>query len=79
MTDKFCSNCKFCSGNLSIARCDHPNNGKDLVTGTTRSYFATINRSASNLCGPEGKWYEDKPALEYKPSLFMRIIKRMLG
>lgn len=77
---KFCTNCKFSEGKNTLV-CNHPNNGVDMVSGKSKTYFCSTNRNAEMLCGVYGKWYEETPALklDYKPSLFMRIIKGILG
>ena len=77
---KFCTNCKFSEGKNTLV-CNHPNNGVDLVSGKIVKCFARVNRESSLCCGAYGVWYEEKPdlKLDYKPSLFMRIIKGILG
>lgn len=81
MNDKFCVNCKFSNNYGGVYYCEHPNNGVDTVTGKIKSRHASVVRHSELRCGVHGKWYEYKHGseLDYKPSLFMRIIKGILG
>jgi len=78
---KFCANCKFSSKSGGVYYCEHPNNGINIVSGEIKEQFASVVRHSEVRCGVFGKWYEQKPnlKLDYKPSLFMRIIKGILG
>lgn len=57
-TQKFCVNCKhFRDGQLS-RWCDSPNQEVDVVTGKHMPLLANISREYSQLCGADGRWFE---------------------
>lgn len=71
---KICKDCKFCNFSeerdkyYEYALCDHENakiHSTNLITGsaspvTQRSCCKMRNSSCDNICGKEGKWYEQK-------------------
>jgi hypothetical protein len=56
---KFCKDCKFIKRTTRVASvCSHPNNGLSLVSGQPLHKSPAENRSNSQSCGEEGKWWE---------------------
>ncbi len=74
MSQKLCVNCKYLKNNIW---CISPVNGIDLVSGETKSSFASVNRSKSELltngCGPDGVHWQEKTEQPKKVSFFKRL------
>ena len=61
---KLCKDCKHYAGTpAAFPECVHPGNRvPDFVNGGETYNYATAKavRTISDMCGPDGKWHEEK-------------------
>jgi len=57
-----CKDCKYIvvpnSVHIQFAKCNHPNNGVNLVDGNVNTDYCEVVRL--RRCGPEAQWFDPK-------------------
>ncbi|MGD8305028.1 MAG: hypothetical protein PVF17_00105 [Ignavibacteria bacterium] len=66
---KFCVDCEYYDGYMHV--CFAPNNltiskvtGAEVFKTEVTNYYCNILRDDKNSCGPEAKWFKEKPIEE---------------